>query len=63
MLRWIQHTDSNLLAWISYTSAPEHLQNAGLGLFDSRPLVFYVTMTAFMLTLTQRILQGRRLKG
>lgn len=63
MLRWIQHIDTNLLEWISYISTPEHLQNAGQGLFDSRPLVFYITVTAFMLMLTQRILQGRRLKG
>ena len=41
LLRYIQHVDSNLLAWVSYVSAPEHFQNAGLGIFDSRPLVFY----------------------
>ena len=63
LLRWIQHTDANLLAWITYVSTQEHFQNAGQGLFDSRPVVFYVTATAFMLMLTQRILQGRRLKG
>jgi ABC-2 type transport system permease protein len=63
LLRWIQHVDANLLAWVSYVSTPEHFENAVQGLFDSRPIVFYVSITAFMLMLTQRILQGRRLKG
>jgi len=63
LLRWIQRTDANLLAWISYVSMPEHHENAVQGLFDSRPLVFYLTATAFMLMLTQRLLQGRRLRG
>src|SRR5476649_309076 len=40
LLRWIQHVDANLLAWVSYVSIPEHLQNAVLGLFDTRPIVF-----------------------
>ena len=63
LLRWIQHVDANLLALISYISTPEHLQNAVLGLFDTRPLVFYVSVTAFILLLTKSILEGRRLKG
>ena len=63
LLRWIQHTDATLLSWISYVSLPEHLENAVQGLFDTRPIVFYVTATAFMLMLTQRILQGRRLRA
>jgi len=63
LLRWIQHVDANLLAWVSYLSTPEHLQNAVQGLFDSRPVVFYVTVTAFMLMLTKSILEGRRLKS
>jgi ABC-2 type transport system permease protein len=63
LVHWIQHVDATLLAWVSYVSTPEHLQNAGLGLFDSRPVVFYLTATALMLMLTQRILLGRRLRG
>jgi ABC-2 type transport system permease protein len=63
LLRWIQHVDASLLAWISYVSTPEHLQNAVQGIFDSRPVVFYVTVTAFMLMLTKSVLEGRRLKG
>ncbi len=63
LLRWIQHVDANLLAWVSYVSTPEHLQNAVLGLFDSRPVVFYISITTFMLMLTKSILEGRRLKS
>jgi len=61
--RWVQHTDATTLAWISYVSLPEHLQNAVLGLFDTRPIVFYVSMTAFMLMLTKSFLEGRRLRA
>ena len=63
MIHWMQHIDARTLAWISYVSLPEHLQNAGLGLFDTRPIVFYVTATAFFLMLTKTLLEGRRLKG
>jgi ABC-2 type transport system permease protein len=63
LLRYIQHVDANLLAWVSYVSAPEHMQNAGLSIFDSRPLVFYVSVTAFILLLTKSILESRRLRG
>jgi ABC-2 type transport system permease protein len=61
--RFEPHVEASALARISYVSFLEHLQNAGLGVFDTRPIVYYVTMTAFFLMLTQRILQGRRLKG
>ena len=61
--RWVQHTNADALARISYVSLPEHLQNAVVGIYDSRPVVFYATMTAFMLVLTKTILEGRRLKS
>ena len=63
LLRWIQHVDAGLLAWISYVSLPEHLENAVQGIFDTRPIVFYLSATALMLMLTQRILLSRRLRG
>jgi ABC-2 type transport system permease protein len=61
--RWVQHMDANTLAWISYVSLPEHLQNATIGIFDTRPIVFYVSLTTFVLVLTKTILEGRRLRG
>ena len=61
--RYIPHTDATTLEIISYVSGIEHMQNATLGIFDTRPIVFYVSVTAFMLMLTKTILQGRRLNG
>jgi ABC-2 type transport system permease protein len=50
-------------AVLSYVSGPEHFENAVEVIFDTRPIVFYLTITAFFIMLTQRILQARRLKG
>src|SRR5476649_2336957 len=50
--RYIPHTDATTLEIISYVSGIEHMQNATLGIFDSRAIVFYVSVTAFMLLLT-----------
>jgi ABC-2 type transport system permease protein len=61
--RWVQHMNATTLEWISYVSASEHLQNAVKGIFDTRPLVFYISLTFFMLLLTKSILEGRRLQG
>jgi ABC-2 type transport system permease protein len=61
--KYVQHMDATSLGWISYVSLPEHLQNAVIGIFDSRPVVFYVTATAFVLLITKTILEGRRLRG
>jgi ABC-2 type transport system permease protein len=63
LLRWIQNLNENLLAWVSYVSTPEHLQNAVQGIFDSRPLVYYCTATLLMLYLAKSVVEGRRLKG
>ena len=63
LLRWIQNLNENLLAWVSYVSTPEHLQNAVQGIFDSRPLVYYLTASLLMLYLAKSVLESRRLKG
>ena len=63
VIRWIRGVDADTVSWISYISAPEHITNAGLGIFDTRPLVFYVTITAFLLMLTKSILESHRLKA
>jgi len=63
LLKWIQNLNANLLAWVSYVSTPEHLQNAVQGIFDSRPLVYYITATILMLYLAKTVLESRRLKG
>ncbi len=63
LLRWIQNLNENLLAWVSYVSTPEHLQNAVQGIFDSRPLVYYATASLLMLYLAKSVVESRRLKG
>ena len=62
-MKWFRGIDATALEWVSYVSAPEHLNNAGISIFDTRPLVFYVTITAFLLMLTKSILQSHRLKA
>ena len=63
LVRYFQHMDATTLGWITYVSLPEHLQNAVIGIFDSRPIVFYVTATAFVLLVTKTILESRRLRA
>jgi ABC-2 type transport system permease protein len=63
LLHFMQNLNANLQAWISYVSTPEHFQNAGQSIFDSRPVVYYLTFTILMLYLAKTVVQGRRLKG
>jgi len=44
----------------AYLSALEHMSEASRGFFDSRPVVFYLSMTAFTLFLTFHVFQSRR---
>lgn len=44
----------------SYFSALEHMSEASRGFFDTRPVVFYVSLTAFTLFLTFHVFQSRR---
>jgi hypothetical protein len=39
------------------------MRSFSAGLFDSRPVVFYLSGTVFFLVLTHRVMAGRRLKG
>ena len=61
--RYVENLNATVLAWISYVSTPEHFQNAGQGIFDSRPIVYYVTGAVLMLYLTKTVLESRRLKS
>jgi ABC-2 type transport system permease protein len=62
-LRWIENINATLLDWVGYVSTPEHLQNAVQGVFDSRPLVYYVSASVLMLYLAKTVLESRRLKS
>lgn len=46
-----------------FFSAVEHMIQFSQGIFDTRPVVFYLSMTAFVLYLTLQVLQYRRWKG
>jgi len=45
-----------------YFSAIEHMENFSQGIIDSRPIVWYLTMTVFMLVLTYQVFQSRKWK-
>lgn len=45
-----------------YIFSYEHFRSYGQGIFDSRPLVFYITGTLLFLALTQSVMASRRLK-
>lgn len=48
---------------LSYFSAIEQMDTFSKGIFDSRPVVYYLSMTVLLLLLTQRLLESRRLKS
>ena len=48
---------------VSYFSAVEHMRDFSRGLIDSRPIVFYLTMTLFLQVLTFQIFQYRKWKS
>jgi ABC-2 type transport system permease protein len=45
---------------LGYFSAIEHMGTFSRGVFDTRPIVFYLSMTVFMLALTHQALQSRK---
>jgi len=44
----------------AYFSSLEHMSEASRGFFDTRPVVFYLSLTAFALFLTFHVFQSRR---
>jgi ABC-2 type transport system permease protein len=44
----------------AYFSALEHMSEASRGFFDTRPVVFYLSLTAIVLFLTFHVFQSRR---
>jgi gliding motility-associated transport system permease protein len=45
---------------LGYFSAIEHMGTYSRGIIDTRPIVFYLSMTAFVLTLTYQAFQSRK---
>lgn len=48
---------------LSYFSAIDHMGTFSKGIIDSRPIVFYLSMTALFLTLTYHVFQRRKWKS
>ena len=46
--------------WLGYVSAIEHMATYSRGIIDTRPIVFYLSMTALMLALTYQAFQSRK---
>jgi ABC-2 type transport system permease protein len=53
----------NVRDLLGYFSALEQMDTFSKGVFDSRPVIFYLSATVFLLLLTQRLLEARRLKS
>ena len=51
-----------LREFLGYFSAIEHMSEFSKGLFDSRPVVYYLSLTVLMLTLTHHVFQSRKWK-
>jgi len=56
-------TDPKLLEMVTYISARSHTMLFGSGIFDSRPVVFYLSGTILFLFFTERALAARKLKA
>ncbi len=56
-------TDARLKDINSYISAPDHMMDFSKGIIDSRPIVFYLSMTTLMLFLTFQVFQYRKWKA
>lgn len=48
---------------VGYFSAIEHMSQFSKGVIDTRPIVFYLSMTIFMLVLTYHVFQSRKWKA
>jgi len=48
---------------LNYIFTLEQMRSFSAGLFDSRPVVFYLSGTVFFLILTRQVMAGRRLNG
>ena len=51
---------SEFTAGLTYFSTVEHMQGLSDGLIDSRPIIYYLSFSAFLLTLTHHVLEYRK---
>jgi ABC-2 type transport system permease protein len=60
--RWFPNVSPLLQDFTNYLSAVQHMALFSQGLIDTRPVVFYASMTALTLFLTYQVFQYRRWK-
>ncbi len=56
-------TDPNLRDLNTFLSSYEHMGDFSKGLIDSRPIIWYLSMTVFMLFITHQVFQSRKWKA
>lgn len=56
-------SESKFSPFMEYISCYQHMRNYLEGIFDSRPLVFYLSGTGLFLALTQRVMAVKKLKS
>jgi ABC-2 type transport system permease protein len=59
---YVLNVSPMLSEFIGYFSAIDHMATFSKGLIDSRPIIFYLSMTALMLYLTLQVFQARKWK-
>ncbi len=59
---FVLHITPAVRDFVGYFSAIEHMSEFSKGIIDSRPMVFYLTMTCLMLFLTLQVFQSRKWK-
>jgi ABC-2 type transport system permease protein len=60
---FVLHVDPFFRDLVGYFSTIEHMSSFSRGVIDSRPIVFYLTATVFMLGLTFQVFQYRKWKA
>jgi len=67
LLSFVSMTSAAKTGWkaqiFSYLGLIEHMQDFARGVIDTRPLVFYLSTTFFLLFLTLRVVESRRWKS
>ena len=59
----LNSTDPRFAKVREFLSPLDHMRDFARGIFDSRPIVWYVSMTALFLMLTHHVFQSRKLKS
>lgn len=56
------HVTPQIREFLTYFSSIEHMGDFSKGMIDSRPIVYYLSMTTLMLFLTHQVFQSRKWK-